>query len=626
MGELDVLTVVLTREVTDKWERLKKARLNKEKQWAKNLLYLFGHNYVTVTPIKGGAMKGTLDEIVSYAFQEIKNSRAAKTRRSNIILPQWRSLLSRMLKNKAAIVVEPLTFSDRDTSASSVAQEVLEDWWFNVNKHNPFLRDKYAGMYNVLRYVFAYLLTYGECVVRPYFNPDTKTEVVVDDEIIEANVGEVEVLVFNPFDYIWDPLDRYVIERQVMDADYVGAMYNKEVKGKTIRREGIESQLEKVLSYSGIDTQFENAVWVYRYWERPSPKYPDGRLIITTETTLLYEGPLPEEAFGELPHFRFAFQDLLFGDISRGVVEDMIPLQDDYNDTLLKIDKYKAQAGHLLIPRGANIKRAVTEDQTTVIMYNPVGGEPRYMQPGSPPQFLFENLMRIKQDLQDITMTHDVTKARVPANVRSGYAIQLLQEKDEDELEPYLTAFEDKLSTMCEFVLKMMKRFYGEERILRIAGEGKALEVRRFTGSDLGGPWRIKIEFGSWLPQSKQARQEMVVKLVQFGILTPQEAKKLLPLGKLDENIMPPDYTKAKEELQLLIDGIADYIEVKPYDNHKIHADVFRDYMETMEFEKLPPMTKIAIEQHFMEHIRAMAEQMPPTPSEGVAQTQGGIR
>ena len=623
---LDRLESVVVKDVIDKWQRRKRRDQQKELQWAKNVLYLFGHNYVAVTAQKAA---GTyyLDDLVSSAAQALKNKRNLNTRRSNIILPQWRSLHARLLKNKATVVVEPLTFDPRDTSAAEVAQEVLEDWWFNVNKHNSVLRDKYAGMYNVLKYIYAYLMTYGECLVRPYYNADAVTEIVVDNRVVEARAGEVECLVFNPFDYKVDPLSRWIIERSIMDADYVGAVYNKEVKGQEIKKDGIEQQIEQILSYSGQPIVYDNAVYVYRYWERPSPKYPQGRLIIATEDVLLYEGSLPEDCFGDLPHFHFTFQDLLYGELARGVVEDMIPLQDDYNDTLKKIDRYKVQAGHLLIPRGANIKKAVTEDQTTVIMYNPVGGEPKYMQPGSPPQFLFENLMRIKADLQDITMTHDVTKARVPSNVRSGYAIQLLQEKDEDELEPFLVSFENKLATMCELVLKMMNLYYKEERIIRIAGQDKALEVHRYRGENLKGPWRIKISFGSWLPQSKQARQEMVVKLVQFGILQPQEAKKLLPLGKIDEDMFPPDYTKAKEELDAFITGRGLEVEIKPYDNHQIHADVFRDFMESAEFTELDVEIQQMIEGHYFGHIQMLAqlsqEQMPP-PVPGAAQ-QGGM-
>ena len=623
---LDKLESVVVKDIANKWQVRKQRDRQKELQWAKNVLYLFGHNYVAVTTSKTA---GTyyLDDLINTASQRLKNKRAANTRRSNIILPQWRSLHARLLKNKATIVAEPLTFDPRDTSAASIAQEVLEDWWFNVNKHNSLLRDKYAGMYNVLKYNYAYLMTYGECVMRPYYNPDAVTEIVVDNKIVESRAGEIECLVFNPFDYKIDPLNRWIIERSIMDADYVGAVYNKKVVGQEIKKDGLEQQIEQILSYSGQPIIYENAVYVYRYWERPSPKYPDGRLIITTDDVLLYEGPLPEDCFGDLPHFHFTFQDLLYGELARGVVEDMIPLQDDYNDTLKKIDRYKVQAGHLLIPRGANIKKAVTEDQTTVIMYNPVGGEPKYMQPGSPPQFLFENLMRIKADLQDITMTHDVTKARVPSNVRSGYAIQLLQEKDEDELEPFLVSFENKLATMCELVLKMMNLYYKEERIVRIAGRDKKLEVHRYTGDSLKGPWRIKISFGSWLPQSKQARQEMVVKLVQFGILQPQEAKKLLPLGKIDEDMFPPDYMKAKEELDMIITGRGFEVQIKPYDNHQIHADVFRDFMESPEFMELPLEMQQEIEAHYFGHVQMLAqlsqEQMPP-PVSGAAQ-QGGM-
>jgi len=613
---------VLTAKIDSKITLFKQIEQNEsqvDKKKALNLLFLLGYQNI-------GVRTNAMDSIQDAIEYELANlDRLSKNpRKANIILPQARSVIARLMKNKATIVTEALTSDDRDVRSTKVAREALEDFWFNVNAGEMPSNRKFVGMESGLARLYWFMLVYGEAVIRPYFNSAAQVPIIVDGKVVQEEVGEVDAKILGYFDYRYDVLGRFIIEKQILSVEEIYERYNIEVKPETITFNQIEQQVNSILGLGKTsDKVYTDAAIVYRYFERKSKKYPKGRILVGTKGVDLWEGEIPEEFDGELPHVRVPFEEVLSEmKVTRGLVEDMIPLQEDYNDTLRRMDDYKRMSGKLLISNASNIKTKWSDEVGQIISVDDITGSARYLPPAQVPQFFFDNLSRIKLDLQDITMTHDVSKARVPANVRSGYAVQLLQEKDEDELYPYLIKIEGKLVEFLNKVLNIMKVRYSEERLVRITGRDNLLDVKSFRGEDLSGNYRVKIAFGSWLPQSKQSRQEVVMAWLAAGLVTQDEAKKYLEIGNEDVLLDPPDQKRAEEELFLYRNGQGDLVQVRMYDDHETHAKIFRDYMESSEFLKLPLITQQMIEQHWQMHVMALQQMMQPPMPEG-ASAQG---
>jgi hypothetical protein len=106
------------------------------------------------------------------------------------------------------------------------------------------------------------------------------------------------------------------------------------------------------------------------------------------------------------------------------------------------------------------------------------------------------------------------------------------------------------------------------------------------------------------------------------GLVTPDEAKKYLEIANEDVLLDPPDQKRAEEELFLYRNGQGDLVQVRMYDDHETHAKIFRDYMESSEFLKLPLITQQMIEQHWQMHVMALQQMMQPPMPEG-ASAQG---
>ena len=223
--EKDTIQLILDRK-----KEIVNNRQGYEKQWMVNIAFLYGKHHFN---IEKKAFSGLDDRVV----WELKNlSRKKKTNRiANYILPLYRSLLSRMLMLKATVNVEPTTNSKRDVDNAKIAQEALEDFWQTVNKKNPVLGRTTGGMLLVLKKLFGMLLTVGSGYLMPYFNPNTRAKAAwAAEDVVETDIGEVEIKVCSPFDIFKDPLNRWFIEQEIKSVDDIKDTYGIEIKPEDV--------------------------------------------------------------------------------------------------------------------------------------------------------------------------------------------------------------------------------------------------------------------------------------------------------------------------------------------------------------------------------------------------------
>lgn len=600
-------------EVKEKMFELQKNRSVLEKQWYINIAFLFGKQYFQIR-------KGTtLGEKIWYTMERIEKSKKER-KVSNKILVYYRSLLSRLLKMKARVQVDPETRMKRDVDAAKVAEEALEDFWQNVNRNNTHLSDRLSGMQMVLKYLFSFVLTFGKGYLKPYFNPNTVSSMLYNGEILQRQIGEVEVDVRHPLTTYKDPLKRFFIEQDTVSCDFIYERYGVDVEPEDIMIPEIERQLLSLIDRADYG-KLDEAVNLYHYWRLPDREYPQGRLFVFTENKVIFDDILPEEYGGKLPFFEFTWFDLAFSSFSQGLVEQLLPLQQDYNDTISRIGEYKKfLAGKLLVPDGANLQTKWTDEVGQIVKYK-WGRDPHYVFPPEPPGVLFNDLARIEKDMQDIAMAHDPTMAKVPAGVKSGVAIERLQEKDDFTLTPNTVEFEEKLGFFGNTVLDIIATKYTEERILKIVGDDKSDEIRTFIGYDVRGNRRVKVSLGSELPVSRAVRKQEVIDLAQAGLITPQEAKRYLPMGDVESALEDVDTRVAKVENQEMAKG--EVIIPQEWENHKIHLEIHREFMADLKFREFLPEIKAIFINHYQETLKFLSEELTATPQgAGVPQRQ----
>lgn len=571
--------------VLDRKKKISEGRSAQEKQWLINIAFLYGKHYFAVDkrPISG---------LEDRIYWEIKNlERKKKTRRvANYILPLYRSLLARMLMMKSQINVEPTTNSERDISTARVSQEVLEDFWQEVNKKNPYLMQNSGGMILVLRRLFSFLLAVGKGYLKPYFNPSAISKAYLNDQVVEGQIGEVETKVLSILDVLVDPAKRFVIEQNVMSVDAINQQYGVEIEPEDIGMSEIEQQLHNLIETTQSSEKYEDSARVYEMWEIASTKYPQGRYVITTNNKLILDEGIPPEYKVRLPYFGFDYLDLMMSSFPQGMVEQLISLQEEYNFTITRLAEYKKWfAGKLLMPKNCKVEAKYDDEVGQIIKYDPTGGKPEFTTPPNPPSFLMEELIRIRRDMEDVSAVHDSTKFQ-QAQIRSGAAIEGLNEVDNSQIAPVVLGIEQQLAFFAETVLDIMQAKYSEPRILSITGDTLGADVNTFKGEQLQGNRRIKISLGTAMPTSKIERQAMIERWMDKKYITPQKGMELMEFGNLEGIYHSIDENAAKSAIQEMLKGI--YVEPQNWDNHTIMLAKLQEFMKSSQYKLLPENIK----------------------------------
>ena len=607
--------------IIEKKNTIQKGRNLFEKQWLVNLAFLYGRSHFIAESkkITTGVEERILWELKS---EERKN----KTKRSsNYILPLYRSLLARLLMMKANITVEPTTSTESDKSSSRVAQEVLEDHWQIVNKNNPLLCKKTGGMLRIFAKVFASLLSTGKGYMMPYFNPKTITKTFLNNEIIPGEIGEVETKVYTPFDVFEDRLGMHTIIQEVLPVSKIKEQYGVEVKADELTMTDTEQELLNMLEGSGSTPKLENAAKIYQYWEIPSSEYPQGRYQICTASKLVLDTVIPPEYKKRVPLYEFDYLDLLMSTFPQSAIEQVISLQEEYNYTLSRLHAYKKWfAGKLKVPKECKLETKYDDEIGQIIYYKQGFGEPHFEAPPTSEavNFLLSELVRIRKDMEDIMGVHDSNISPSRMAGKSGVAIANLNELDNSQLMPILMGIETQLEFYCEGVLDIVEAKYSEPRIVAITGENLGSDVATFTGRQVKGNRRIKINLGSALPMSKSERQAFLMMLADKGYIDRSKALELMEFGDLAGIYISVDENAQKQEISEMIKGI----EVVPQqlDYHPTHLKVLEDFLKGQQYKKLPPETQQIMMSHYKIHQQYLqVEQQAAQQMQGGAEPQG---
>lgn len=566
-----------------------------EKQWLINIAMLHGKQHFEIERVPNAG----LDSRIMWELKEIARKRKT-LRTSNYILPIFRSLLARLLMMKSTVSIEPTTNSQRDKSAARVSNEAAEDFWDNCNKRNPILCQDEGGMLLVLKKLFTYMLCMGQGYLKPYFNPKTVSKFYLNNEIGEGEIGEVEVKVRHAFDVFKDPMRMWSIEQSIYHVDEVEAMYGYKCEPEDVGFSETEQRLISLIEGTAT-SKWENAARIYEKYCLAGGKHPNGKMYVCNRKKILYDGELPAAYKGRLPHFDFKYIDFFMSLYGQALIEQLISLQEDYNETLSKIAGYKKwMAGKLLIPRGANISEKWNDQIGQIVFYDPAQ-KPSYEQAPPAPEFLFKELMRIRKDMEDVSGVHDASLGRVPQQAKSGRAIENLTELDNSQMAPNLLSIEAQLSFFMDTVINIMTEHYSEPRFLSITGDQVGPDIKNFIGSSLMGNRRTRVSLGSAMPISKEARQEFIFKLLQLQIIDQEKARELLEFGDIDGVYHNLDETLAREENQNMLEPRYEVI-AEQWEDHNVHIKVHTDFMKTKEFFELDPLLQEKIKLHREQH------------------------
>lgn len=374
---------------------------------------------------------------------------------------------------------------------------------------------------------------------------------------------------------------------------------------------------------SGPDgvAKLEDHVFVYTFYERPCPKYPDGRVVVLaggTLTVLEVRNKLPYVApdgtrRSGIHYFHYIRLSDRFW--SRSLIDLAKEPQRIFNRRRSQIGEHidKGQA-YILADERAVPKR--TGVPVEIIKMKAGYGQP-VVSPGVPVgQWMYQELDRLDADLRNATGLQDVLQGENPQNVGNYSQLALLQEQAGRKFDAIIDEIKESVAHLVEDSVYAIRQYWGADRFLALEGPDGTLKAFSFDATKIPDFYRVYVSKGAAKPRSQAAQLKMVDDLAAYSINSGQP----LPLdwvaqsydeGKpadIPQQDRHDDLDKALFENDTKLSQ-GDLPQVEYYEDHALHVQVHRTLQARADATGDHQLSQLC-EQHIQDHLtQAQANQ-----------------
>jgi hypothetical protein len=448
--------------------------------WYESLAMYQGDQFVRWQPGTAGADGKLISLANPKKPYTVRNKR-------NKISGKVKKLRTAALRGQPSVDVEPLTGSRMDRAAAAQARAGLG--------HLDRLFRRKAQTQEVAQLS----LTTSTAFLKVYWDKDAEADVPVypkegepgyglDSEPIDskrAPIGEIAEPVVPIFELYIDPQARtwadvgWLIHAKIRPLAEVQEKY-KNHGGLDVAPEAgtsgaagyVESRLANAVGEYARGSEpggADKTVLVKEMWEKPSLRYPAGRLVTVANGVLLRDDPWPYDKKDDFPFIPLAYEKGIGTTYGRNAVADLIDPQRSYNEGISRTIEHRRTAwGKILTPEGCEIGADAFDAAmpNEVITYKPGVGKPEHIPAPDLPAVITELLRIDSADIDDISGVHDISQGVTPPGVTAGNAIQMLQEADASQLEDFITNIEEYHLKRAEWELALMVQFYKSPRLI----------------------------------------------------------------------------------------------------------------------------------------------------------------
>ena len=603
-------------ELNDSWfNRVIENRRHVERDALLNIAFLLDHHYVSISKVGKSVQLTPITE---------KKGRVRTV--EQIIEPAVRSEMARLLRTQPQGVVIPQGEDPEDYEAAEAADAGLA---YVLQSHDVEEYQEQAALW---------LLVGGTSHLSVHWDEDKEDEF--------GNQGDYEFRSFSPFEIGVPQLRKWRIQDQpyvmVTKAYELDEIYEKwGVKVSADRNEkygSLDDRLTSIVSTSSNqqlrgksaeDSAVPTAI-VKETWIKPCRLAPMGAVLITCAGQILEMNIWPTWTKNKYPFYKLEYMRVPGSYWAKAMVTALIPIQRRHNratsvvvETMNTISQTR-----LAVPRNTQIKGAL--GGKGVLFETPMGAT-QGVTNISPPQIgdlPFQELQSTRGAVQSIAHQHEVSRGSTPPNVRSGTAINTLKELDDTASIIPIRSIERSAQAMGRHILSIMKEMWDEGRLVYVLGEHGDLERRSFIrGNQVDG--QFIVQPGSTLPYSKQQRQEMVLRNLEMGLISPDEALRFqdmgTPRGVLKDREMVFRHARRENQKFQQMSAVdpqtgqpsvefiqAQFAELYPADwhNHNVHIEEHNKLRMSPTYENWPSWKRALFEAHITGHQAALQAQM----------------
>lgn len=578
--------------VLTNYNKIRNSRRGTERQWYINLAFFFGQQNVVSIPTSANSS--------GYALTVPKAPPWRVRLVINKIRPIVRKELAVLFGQKPRFDVIPANNDDDSLMAARAAEEAF-DWIYTDKNIKEVFRQ--AGWWACITGI-GFTKTWWDKNANDVASNqkgDICAEAVTPFNIFVPNFKEVSL-----------EKQPYVIHATVQDPDWVKRNFPSVGEVETV---GTNDNIldDSFLNIKGAQAQSSNKVLVLEMWAKPGahPRLPNGGMITIVGSHVVQVLDKYPYDHGKYPFDKI--ENVHSGKFySTAMVDDLIPLQKEYNRTRSQIIENKNLMSKMkwIAPKGSVDASKMTSEPGQVIFYQPGFQPPVPAQLPALPSYVVETLNMLQADFLEISGKSDQNP-----QVTSATALSFVQEQDETMLNDTTTSLESATQGMGQKCLGLIGQYWTTARTIKIVGTDGSFDATVLLGKDLRSCTDLRVEAGSALPKSRAAKQAFIMDLIKIQAIPPQQALEMLEIGGVDKiyDEVLADKRHAERENMRMQAGQAVY--VNEWDNHALHVQVHNRFRKSQTFEGLPELVKVAFQNHVLMHQSAIIHQQQGDPT-----------
>jgi len=544
----------------------------------------------------------------------------------NLILPNIQNRLARLCKNPPRYDVRPNSPSEDDKEAARLSLKTLT---------NVMDRERY----NEKRIENAmWMQQAGYSWIKVGWDPEKGRKIAYQDDDGSNDFeyeGDIYLEVTSPLEVFVDPMARsmqdcaWLVHTKVRTLSYFRNSYDKgyQVKAEGPYLNNIANllRINSMTNRSGTmesQMQMKDCAIEIAYYEKPTKKFPNGRLIITAGGILLAYKPLPID---EIPFIKF--DDVKVGGKfhSESLITHLRPIQDQLNRILRRKAEYanKGLALKYMAAKGHGLHEEALNDTTEVMEYNHVEGTPAPTKIDLPvmPQYVFQEDDTLKQAFNEIIGLGESSHGQLESASIPAIGMQLLVEQDETRIGVVVESNENSHADVARVILKFAGRYYQTPRVLKENGKNGEYLFTEVTAEKLRESYDVICIRGSTLPGSKAAKRQDLMNLYNQGLLgdptDPSVRSRLLEAMEYGDlatvwEDLAVDSQQVERSIEQIEQGIAPPID--PDDNHQMHFEKKNRLRKSQKFLTYSPQVQELLKANIQVHKSFLQPPMPMGP------------
>jgi hypothetical protein len=363
-------------------------------------------------------------------------------------------------------------------------------------------------------------------------------------------------------------------------------------------------------------------VMVVEGWHLKSGKNAkDGRHTIACTSGLIVDEQWDKERF---PFVFLHYSPRLMGFWAQGLAEQLMGTQLEINSLLYTISRAIKLVG---VPRvfqemGSKVVKAHNNNDVGVIIeYR--GTKPTYEVAPCVPQELYAQLQRLIQyGYQQCGVSQLDASAEKPAGLNSGEAIRSYDDISTDRFaslaRKYDNVFIDLAYLITDLAMDICERDGGYTTVYPNKNGAKQIDLPEM--SLLKDPFVIQCFNMSSLPKDPAGRMQKVTEMIQSGMITIREGRRLLDYPDLDQ--VEKLANASEERILQILDKIVedgDYTPPDPFMDIQLANDLSTQYYNLYSACKLEE-ERCEMLRNFFSQVQALKQAtMPPQPAPGAA-------